>query len=295
MQSPLPGASGGRGALVPWLLAAPVILLYMVCLVLPLAVLLVTSFTTFDPRGGGPTEFTVANYAKALGDSFYLGVLFRTMWLAFLVTLVTLVVGYPVAYYVRLSSGRAQAYLLLLIIAPLMVSLIVRAFGWVVVFGSRGVLNFLLLRAGVIETPLRLMYTEFAVIVGMAHVYFPFMVLALLSSLQNIDPTLRLAANNLGAGRVRTFWRITLPLSLPGVLAGSMIVFCLSASAFVTPTVLGGPRVKVMAYMVWEQFLLILNWPLGAAIGFVLLVITTGLMLVYNRLLERGRFGIVFQ
>jgi len=139
------------------------------------------------------------------------------------------------------------------------------------------------------------MYTEFAVIVGMAHVYFPFMVLALLSSLQNIDPTLRLAANNLGAGRVRTFWRITLPLSLPGVLAGSMIVFCLSASAFVTPTVLGGPRVKVMAYMVWEQFLLILNWPLGAAIGFVLLVITTGLMLVYNRLLERGRFGIVFQ
>ena len=295
MQSPLPGASGGRGALVPWLLATPVILLYMACLVLPLAVLLVTSFTTFDPRGGGPTEFTVANYAKALGDSFYLGVLFRTMWLAFLVTLVTLVVGYPVAYYVRLSSGRAQAYLLLLIIAPLMVSLIVRAFGWVVVFGSRGVLNFLLLRAGVIETPLRLMYTEFAVIVGMAHVYFPFMVLALLSSLQNIDPTLRLAANNLGAGRVRTFWRITLPLSLPGVLAGSMIVFCLSASAFVTPTVLGGPRVKVMAYMVWEQFLLILNWPLGAAIGFVLLVITTGLMLVYNRLLERGRFGIVFQ
>ena len=295
MQSPLPGASGGRGALVPWLLATPVILLYMACLVLPLAVLLVTSFTTFDPRGGGPTEFTVANYAKALGDSFYLGVLFRTMWLAFLVTLVTLVVGYPVAYYVRLSSGRAQAYLLLLIIAPLMVSLIVRAFGWVVVFGSRGVLNFLLLRAGVIETPLRLMYTEFAVIVGMAHVYFPFMVLALLSSLHNIEPTLRLAANNLGAGRVRTFWRITLPLSLPGVLAGSMIVFCLSASAFVTPTVLGGPRVKVMAYMVWEQFLLILNWPLGAAIGFVLLVITTGLMLVYNRLLERGRFGIVFQ
>ena len=295
MQSPLPGASGGRGALVPWLLATPVILLYMACLVLPLAVLLVTSFTTFDPRGGGPTEFTVANYAKALGDSFYLGVLFRTMWLAFLVTLVTLVVGYPVAYYVRLSSGRAQAYLLLLIIAPLMVSLIVRAFGWVVVFGSRGVLNFLMLRSGVIETPLRLMYTELAVIIGMAHVYFPFMVLALLSSLQNIDPTLRLAANNLGAGRVRTFWRITLPLSLPGVLAGSMIVFCLSASAFVTPTVLGGPRVKVMAYMVWEQFLLILNWPLGAAIGFVLLVITTGLMLVYNRLLERGRFGIVFQ
>lgn len=295
MQAPVPGASGGRSALIPWTLAAPAVLLYLACLVLPLGVLLFTSFTTFDPRGGGPTEFTVANYAKALGDSFYLGVLFRTMWLAFLVTLVTLVVGYPVAYYVRQSSGRAQAYLLLLIIAPLMVSLIVRAFGWVVVFGSRGVLNFLLLRAGVIETPLRLMYTELAVIVGMAHVYFPFMVLALLSSLQNIDPTLRLAANNLGAGRVRTFWRITLPLSLPGVLAGSMIVFCLSASAFVTPTVLGGPRVKVMAYMVWEQFLLILNWPLGAAIGFVLLVITTGLMLVYNRLLERGRFGIVFQ
>jgi putative spermidine/putrescine transport system permease protein len=268
--------------------------LYLSCLILPLGVLLATSFTPFDPNGSVSGHWTLDNYAKALGDSFYLGILFRTVRVALFTTALTLITGYPVAYYIHLVSGRRRAYLLLAVMAPPMVSVMVQAFGWVVVFGSRGALNFLLLKAGIIGGPLQLMYTETAVVIGLAHAYFPFMVIALLSRFDNIDSNLRLAAANLGASPRWVLWRITLPLSLPGMLAGSMIVFCLSASAFVTPTVLGGTRLKGMAYVIWEQITLVLNWPLGAAIGIVLLLITTGILVLYHRLLE-GRFAAVFE
>jgi putative spermidine/putrescine transport system permease protein len=281
--------------LLPWTLVSPAVLLYLACLILPLGVLLITSFTPYDPSGAVSQHWTLDNYAKALGDSFYLGVLIRTIRVALLTTALTLITGYPVAYHIHLVTGRMRAYLLLAVMAPLMVSVMVQAFGWVVVFGSGGALNFLLLKAGIIGHPLQLMYTETAVVIGLAHAYFPFMVIALLSRFDNIDSNLRLAAASLGANPRWVLWRIILPLSLPGMLAGSMIVFCLSASAFVTPTILGGTRMKGMAYVVWEQVTLVLNWPLGAAVGIVLLLITTGILMLYHRLLEGGRFAVVFE
>ena len=146
-----------------------------------------------------------------------------------------------------------------------------------------------------VSAPLKLMYTETAVVVGLTHVFYPFMVLAIYSSLQTIDPAVVRAAQNLGASPRMAFWRVTLPLSVPGIVAGSLIVFALSVSSFVTPALLGGPWVKVVAYLAWEQNLVVLDWPFAAAISVILLVLTAFVMYAYSRLVERGWFAGVFQ
>lgn len=156
-------------------------------------------------------------------------------------------------------------------------------------------MNALLTGLGLVKSPLRLLHTQTAIVIGLAHVFYPFMVLAIHSSLQNIDPAVIRAAHNLGAGPWRAFWRVTLPLSVPGMVAGSLIVFALSVSSFVTPTLLGGPWVKVVAYLVWEQNISVLDWPFAAAISVILLAVTGLIMLVYNRLAERTWFAGVFQ
>jgi putative spermidine/putrescine transport system permease protein len=155
--------------------------------------------------------------------------------------------------------------------------------------------NAVLLGLGVVDRPVKLMYTETAVVIGLAHVFYPFMVLAVYGALQRIDPAVVRAATNLGASPLVAFWRVTLPLSVPGILAGSLIVFALSVSSFVTPALLGGPWVKVVAYLVWEQNLIVLDWGFAAAIAVILLAVTAGIMLAYNRLVERAWFAGVFQ
>jgi putative spermidine/putrescine transport system permease protein len=182
---------------------------------------------------------------------------------------------------------------MLLIVSPLLVSLVIRSFGWVIVLGPRGLVNAAL--AGLGLAPVRLIYTETAVVVGLTHVFYPFMVLAIYSALQNIDPAVVRAARNLGAGPLQTFWRVTLPLSVPGVVAGSLIVLALAVSSFVTPTLLGGPWVKVVAYLAWEQNLVVLDWGFAAAIAVILLGVTGLVMLAYNQLVERRWFAGVFQ
>ena len=147
---------------------------------------------------------------------------------------------------------------------------------------------------GIIDSPLQLKYTEASVIAGLAHVYFPFMALGVYNSIQNIDPEFVRAARILGAGPMRIFWHITFPLSMPGALAGSLIVFALSISSFVTPMFLGGAWVKVVAYFIWEQNMILIDWPFGAAIAVILLVVTGLIVLGYSRLLERHLFAGVF-
>jgi putative spermidine/putrescine transport system permease protein len=244
------------------------------------------TFRVIDP-------LTLHNYGKFLLDRYYLGVLLGTLKISVLVTLAALVTGYPVAAYLAKARPRERAVLMLLIVSPLLVSLVIRSFGWVIVLGPRGLVNAVLLGLGL--APVKLIYTETAVVIGLTHVFYPFMVLAIYSALQNIDPAVVRAARNLGAGPLQTFWRVTLPLSVPGIVAGSLIVFALAVSSFVTPTLLGGPWVKVVAYLVWEQNLVVLDWGFAAAIAVILLVVTGLVMLVYNQLVERRWFAGVFQ
>ncbi len=284
-----------RRAAVPWLLLAAPLAVFLALFLAPLVNLLVLSFFRFDRTTGSLAEATVQNYVKFLTDPFYLGILWRTLKLALLTTASTLVLGYPVAYHLTRCSGRKRAYLTLLIVAPLLVSVVVRSFGWLVILGPNGLVNSLLTGLGIIADPLRLLYTETAIVVGLTHVFLSFMVLSVAASLGRIDPALIRAAQNLGASERQAFLRVVLPLSLPGVAAGSLIVFTLAASAFITPALLGGPRVKVMSYLAYQQTLLLSDWPYGSAIAFILLVLTGLCAFLYLRALESGRFGVVFR
>ena len=174
-----------------------------------------------------------------------------------------------------------------IVIAPLFTSAIVRAFGWMVLLGRQGLVNGLLMGLGLVEEPLPLLFSEAGVIIGSVYILTPFMVLTVASVLQNLDPTLEEAAADLGARPSVSFWTVTWPLSVPGVVAGAVIVFTLSMSAYVTPSVLGGGKVKVIAMLVFEQFMALFQWPFGAALAVVLLLVTLAVIGVAGRWGER--------
>jgi putative spermidine/putrescine transport system permease protein len=284
-----------RGRLAIWVLLLPPLAVFIGLYLVPLVNLFVLSFFGFDRVTGTLGGATIANYVKVIGDPFYLEVLWRTLRIGLLVTVTALVLGYPVAFYLSRVRGRRRAYLMLGILAPLLISVVVRTFGWLVILGPNGLVNGTLVALGIVSEPLRLLYTETAIVVGLTHVFLSFMVLAIATALDRIDPALLRAAQNLGANERQTFLRVVLPLSLPGVAAGCLIVFTLATSAFITPALLGGPRVKVMSFLAYQQTLMLSDWPSGAAIAFVLLALTGVAVLVYLRVLEGGRFGIVFR
>src|SRR5262245_35694995 len=285
-----------RPSLGPWVLIGPVLFLGLIFFAVPVGILLMSSLQRIDPTTSAVIErFTLYNYRRFLFDSFYVGVLLTTLKLSVLVTVICLLTGYPAAALMARTSPRERSLLMLLIVSPLVVSLVIRNLGWLIILGPRGVVNTALMTVGLIQQPLPLMYSQTAVIIGLAHVFYPFMVLAILSSLQKIDPVVVRAARNLGATPARAFWHVTVPLSMPGVVAGGLIVFALSMSSFVTPSLLGGPWVKVVAFLAWEQTVLVLDWPFAASISVILLAVTVLIMLVSNRAVERGLFVGVFQ
>ncbi|MEV0390229.1 ABC transporter permease [Nonomuraea sp. NPDC050643] len=268
------------------LLALPAIAIFALLFLAPLFTLVANSFRT---QTGA---FTLDNYARFLGDPFYRDVLWNTLKVAGMTTIGCLLVGYPFALYMRGRSARVRNWLALLLLSPLLISMVIRAYGWLVVLGPNGPVAAVFEAFGL--TAPQLLYNDTAVLIGMVHVMLAYMVLPLMGSLDRIDPTLVPAAKGLGAPGWTCFWRITLPLSAPGMLAGAMIVFSLTASSFVTPAILGGPKVKLMPYFVYTQATTTLDWPYAAAIGFVLVVVTTGLLLGYARLLRRGNGDVVF-
>lgn len=280
----------------PWLIVAPALVVFVVFFAVPLLIMLANSVQKIDPATYQTVDrFTLYQYGRFLFDEYYVGVLLRTLRIGALTTLACLVAAYPVAIYMTKAGVRERNLLTLIIISPLLVSVVVLCFGWMIIVAPTGLVNFVLMKIGIIDTPLQLKYTEASVIAGLAHVYFPFMALGVYNSIQNIDPEFVRAARILGAGPMRIFWHITFPLSMPGALAGSLIVFALSISSFVTPMFLGGSWVKVVAYFIWEQNMILIDWPFGAAIAVILLLVTGLIVLGYSRLLERHLFAGVFR
>lgn len=276
---------------VPWLLVAPALVLFVLLLVAPLGIMAWLSLYRLDRTTGQLLPHGLGHYVAFLTDAFYLGILGRTVKLAAVTTLVAALAGYPLAVAMTRASPRRRAMLLLVVLAPLMISVVVRTFGWVVLLGPNGAVNALLLRLGLVAEPLALLYSETAIVLGLVHVLLPFAVLPIFAALQNVDPDLLRAAQSLGATPAHGFWRITLPLSLPGVVAGTLIVFALSSSAFVTPAVLGGARLKVMSSLAYQQIMQLADWPGGAAVALILMAISVSAVLVYQRLLERTGTG----
>jgi putative spermidine/putrescine transport system permease protein len=272
----------------PWWLSGPALLLFSALLLVPLALTAVLSFNVYDPATGPKSgEFTLAHYALVFSDSYYLGIFWRTFWVSALVTLICVLVGAPEAYVLSRMRNPWRSVLLLVVLAPLLVSVVVRAFGWSMLLGPEGAVNALLQLLGV--GPVKILYTNTAVIIALVHVMLPFMVIPVWTSLQKLDPGVENAALSLNATPFTTLRRIVLPQVMPGILSGSLIVFGLAASSFAIPGLLGGRRLKMVATIVYDEYLSELNWPLGAAVALVLLVANLVVMLSYNRLVE-GRY-----
>lgn len=277
------------------LLLLPTLGIFIFFFLLPLFFLFITSFKTFDAASGIGSNWTLQNYIKFITDKFYLGVVWRTVKIALITTLAAIVISFPVAYQITKAKGRIKNYLTLLVLSPLLISMVIRCYGWVILLSNNGVVNHTLMNFGLIDKPLTLLYTEFSVVIGMVHVLFPYMVLSIMGSLERIDPSVIRASQNLGASSIRTFFSVILPLTLPGIFAGSVMVFSLGVSSFVTPAILGGPQVKVMSFLTYEQVGIMLNWPYGSAIGFLLIFIATITIIIYSKLLTSSKKGVAIQ
>jgi putative spermidine/putrescine transport system permease protein len=274
------------------LLLGPYVLLLGVFFVIPLALMLMISVSR---QSFGEMQWTVTfqHYARFLSDGFYLGVLGDTLLLGLIVTVVALLLGYPLAYHLALTRSRWKPLLIVFILSPLLVGIVIRCYGWMILLADRGLINATLMGHGWLTRPLPLMYNRFGIAVGLVHVFLPFMVLSLTGVLKRIDPALIEASKTLGASPRRAFLEVTLPLSLPGILAGSLLVFSLAISSFVVPILLGGFKVQVLPMIVYEQVLSVFDWPFGAANAFVLLVISVALIALYIKVTERALRGIV--
>ena len=224
----------------------------------------------------------LAQYIKFLGDGFNLGILGQTLWLAAYTTVLALFVGYPLAYLYTLAPRGVQRVLILVIVLPMLTSAVVRTFAWVVILGRQGIINEVLLGLAWIEAPLKLLYTPTAVVVALAQIEMPLMVLPLITALSNIPPNLREASLSLGAGRWHTFFKVIVPLSMPGLLAGCLLVFAAAASAFVTQTLVGGGRLILMPFYIYQQAIQSNNYPFAATIAMILLVSVLAIVMLMN-------------
>lgn len=262
----------------------PVALFYLLFLVLPYAMVLRLSFFRFSAMKLYVPEFTLANYAAVVTDPFYLILLARTVGLGLVVTVVTLVLGYPLALLIARAGPALKSTLIAVTLSPLLINLVVRTYAWLVLLGDTGIVNRWLQAAGLTGGPLPLGGNTFSVVIGLVHISLPLMALSLIGVLERIDTALIDAADSLGASRARILRRIVLPLSLPGIGAGSLLVFSFAISAFVTPALLGGNRVSTISTLIYEKFTFSANWPVGATLVMVLLVINAGVVALHARL-----------
>src|SRR3954470_8489977 len=261
-------------------LAWPLGAFFLVFFLAPLMLLFFISLYTDTTM----THFGLAQYAKFLLDPFSLKVLGSTLWLGVQVTALCLLLGFPLAWlYVRVPSWL-QGALMLIVLLPLLTSVVVRTFAWIVILGRQGIVNTVLLNLGVIDSPLRLLYTEGGLVMALAQVQMPLMVLPLITALSRVDPNLADASSALGAGYWRTLWKVTLPLTLPGIIAGCLLTYAAALSAFITQTLVGGGQMLFMPMYLYQQASTLNNLPFAAAISFIFLVAVLAVITIFNML-----------
>jgi putative spermidine/putrescine transport system permease protein len=282
---PVVARVNGRRRRTEWLqYLGPVTLFYVLFLIVPYAMVLRLSFFRFSSMRLYVPEFTLANYASVVTDPFYVALMARTIGLGVLVTAITLLLGYPLALRIARAGPRLKSALLAVTLSPLLINLVVRTYAWLVLLGDTGLVNRWLQAVGLIGAPLPLNGNLFSVVVGLVHISLPLMVLSLVGVMERLDEALVDAADSLGASRFRILRRIVLPLSLPGIGAGSLLVFTFTISAFVTPALLGGNRVSTISTLIFEKFTFSANWPVGSTLVMVLLVINAAVILLHGRL-----------
>lgn len=269
----------------PWVLLAPALTAVTFLLLIPILFVVVYSFWLRTSIGDEQVGFYLDNWQKVLGDAFYRDILFQTLRIAAVSTLLCIVMGYVPAYFLAYANTRHKVLLILLLMLPFWISYIIRTMSWIHVLGASGIVNTILQWFGVIGEPLQLLYNETSVVLGLVHFLLPFMVLNIYVSLEGIDRNLTDAAKSLGCTGWQAFREVTLPLSLPGLGAGTILCFVLAAGTYITPMVLGGPGDAMFANLVFEAIITQLNWPLGSALSLVLLVLLGALVMIYTRYL----------
>lgn len=265
---------------------APVTLFYLAFLVVPYAMVLRLSLFRYSSMQLYLPEFTLANYVAVVTDAFYLSLMARTIGLGLLVTVISLVLGFPLSLMIARSRPALKSALIAVTLSPLLINLVVRTYAWLVLLGDTGVVNRWLQATGLVEGPLPLNGNLFSVVVGLVHIGLPLMVLSLTGVLERIDPSLVSAAESLGAHRGRILRKVVLPLCMPGIGAGSLLVFSFTISAFVTPALLGGNRVSTISTLIFEKFTFSANWPVGSTLVVVLLVINLAVVVLHGRLFQ---------
>lgn len=262
----------------------PLSLLFLTLVVTPLALTFGLSFSPFDYNTGVQPGFTAEHYLTVFSDPYFIGIFWRTFWIAALTTVICVLIGAPEAYILSRMRKPWRSIFLLVVLSPLLISLVVRAFGWSMLLGPNGPVGQAAQALGLGS----LLYTPTAIVIGLVHVMLPFMVIPVWTSLQKLDPSVEQAAYSLNASRLQTLLKVVLPQCSPGILSGSLIVFGLSASSFAIPALLGGRRLKMVATIVYDEFLVELNWPLGATIAILLLIANVVIMMAYNGVVERS-------
>ncbi|HXK77948.1 MAG TPA: ABC transporter permease [Oscillospiraceae bacterium] len=244
-----------------FLLALPAGLGLLVFFIVPMTYILIRTLA----------EDGFADFSGFFTDPFYLNILWTTVRVSLVSTAVSLLLGYPTAYFIARTHSRLKSVMMIVILFPFLVSAVVRSYGWIVILGTNGLLNQFLLGLGILSEPLKIVNTETAVVIGMIHLLIPYMILSLVGVLQSIDPNVEYAAYSLGAGPVRTFCKVIFPLSTPGIISGCVLVFTMSMTSYVTPKLLGGSKFRMMATMVVQEINVNFDWGAASAISYILL------------------------
>ncbi|NQU64821.1 MAG: ABC transporter permease [SAR324 cluster bacterium] len=269
----------------PWALLAPAITAVFLLLVIPVCFVIVYSFWLRAPTGADIAAFQFGNYARFFEDSFYPMIMLRTIRVSLETVVLCLIMGYIPAYFFYRTESKYKSVLLLLVMLPFWISFIIRTLSWINMLGDTGLINFLLKTAGLTSEPLGMLYNEGSVLMGLIQFLLPFMILNVYVSLDGIDKNLLEAARSLGCTEWQAFREVTLPLSLPGVSAGCLLVFVLTAGTYLPPMILGGPGNELIANLIFNRVIGSLDWPFGSAISVILLVLLIVIISTYNRYL----------
>jgi spermidine/putrescine transport system permease protein len=263
-------------------LISPTLIYLLIFMIVPMILVVVISFLNRGTYGNIEYRFNIDNYVRLI-DPLYLRILVYSMWVAGLTTGITILIGYPLAYYIARANTRQRSLLLFLILVPFWTNFIIRIYAWIMILRTEGILNNMLINLGVINSPLDILYTPLAVQIGMVYEFLPFMVLPLYTSLEKIENAQLEAAADLGARPWRAFLRVTFPLSVPGIVAGSILVFIPAMGMFVVPDLMGGAKTMLVGNLIRNQFLTARDWPFGSAASMLLMLLTLAVTLVYTR------------
>nr|WP_310159054.1 ABC transporter permease [Bosea sp. BE125] len=285
MAAPAPVSEARKSGLaLVVLLIAPIALINALGFLVPVLNLARMSFYQVEPTGAMREVYTLATWLTVFQDTFYAELILNSITVSLGITLLTLVCSYPIALYLHRSSGTWRTILLVLVISPLLTSAVVRTYGWIAILSDSGLVNNALSAIGI--APLRLMFNKTGVVIGLTEILMPYMILALLAGFGRLDPRVEEAASTLGAPPFTIFRRIILPLTLPGIALGCLLCFVLAVSSFITPKLLGGGRVFLLATEIYDQAIVTLNWPLAATLSILVLVIFGGALVLYTRALR---------